>query len=869
MSSQRPVYIPRRRKTAAATATATGNNDNVPPADSSAKRQPPFQKRQKQIQPRFHGAFTGGFSAGHFNTVGTKEGWTPSETKIRDQKLEDFMDEEDHADWGGPTRLREAYEPKAAVATTASYPTGSLLPLQSMLEVSHETVGPRLLRRLGWREGGTAIVREQEHTALGMTQSSATVTGDKETDDIDLAKVHLSKRRLRKIKLQSSRITKLPPPKLDQCGLGFEPYKDAPEFQRYREQRRQQAKERASYDTSTKGRNVYRLADIAGASGSDGGDGAAELSRPRPREQTTANAGNSDYLSYETAEDFVGKRSAAGFALRDDEDDAYDEERTPNNRRGGGIEVGEEYNTEVYEHIDSDDDDDDNYNEHTASSLLPATGDAGDVFAAWAGADPSRKGKEAEASAGSKSTMPGSKPSDGRTRALGGFVVGDSIDTSKKRYAGPDIPRNYTIQRHKFGEHETPYVLEAISNAVRLQQKEERTFRVQQQQVQHQAQQRSATSDRPLTKNFTSLADAMKSRFTSESSAKQGSSTTESTTAFPAGLHLPNPVQAKTDSTGSVAAGASRSANANAKHASEIAIQRTVRSFVPNPLVCKRFRVPMPSSARLSNALVAADSATTKNKESIYFEREILQKAREQAQTNNTQASRSEAAAAKDSDALEVDASATQDTNRDDDPEDHRTGIDRPSIERLRSIFDASSEEFSSSEDEDDERRASANESKTEDKASECAERDSSRFKPSLTETRDDARNDRVVGNGDSSRAIVEYQHPALTTQDGNGDDSSGTSTDGDDDDDDDSSRRRRRKRDRRHRKHDRHRKRYKRKRSRSNDRDKGNYSSNEEDERGREKERRRYKDKRKKKKKSLSSSSRHRSRKREKSEDR
>ena len=28
---------------------------------------------------RFHGAFTGGFSAGYYNTVGSEEGWAPSE----------------------------------------------------------------------------------------------------------------------------------------------------------------------------------------------------------------------------------------------------------------------------------------------------------------------------------------------------------------------------------------------------------------------------------------------------------------------------------------------------------------------------------------------------------------------------------------------------------------------------------------------------------------------------------------------------------------------------------------------------------------------------------------------------------------------
>ncbi|OMJ20750.1 G patch domain-containing protein 1, partial [Smittium culicis] len=52
---------------------------------------------------RFHGAFTGGFSAGYFNTVGSAEGWTPSNfvssrsnrAKYTQQKPEDFMDRED------------------------------------------------------------------------------------------------------------------------------------------------------------------------------------------------------------------------------------------------------------------------------------------------------------------------------------------------------------------------------------------------------------------------------------------------------------------------------------------------------------------------------------------------------------------------------------------------------------------------------------------------------------------------------------------------------------------------------------------------------------------------------------------------------
>ena len=51
---------------------------------------------------RFHGAFTGGFSAGYFNTVGSRHGWVPQTYKsAREERAEavaasaaDFMDEE-------------------------------------------------------------------------------------------------------------------------------------------------------------------------------------------------------------------------------------------------------------------------------------------------------------------------------------------------------------------------------------------------------------------------------------------------------------------------------------------------------------------------------------------------------------------------------------------------------------------------------------------------------------------------------------------------------------------------------------------------------------------------------------------------------
>lgn len=80
--------------------------------------------RDAQGRRRFHGAFTGGFSAGFFNTVSTLEGWRPSEfkssrgersQKTQQQRPEDFMDDEDVGEFGiAPqvVRATKEYEQK-------------------------------------------------------------------------------------------------------------------------------------------------------------------------------------------------------------------------------------------------------------------------------------------------------------------------------------------------------------------------------------------------------------------------------------------------------------------------------------------------------------------------------------------------------------------------------------------------------------------------------------------------------------------------------------------------------------------------------------------------------------------------------------
>ncbi|XP_041805894.1 G patch domain-containing protein 1 isoform X2 [Chelmon rostratus] len=129
-------------------------------------------KDEKGRYQRFHGAFTGGFSAGYFNTVGTKEGWTPSTfVSSRQQKAdkhharpEDFMDEEDFGEHGiaprqittsqefSSGRRDEAREKARAVGAQAALIPGDTL-LEELISPARLSIGVELLRRMGWKEG--------------------------------------------------------------------------------------------------------------------------------------------------------------------------------------------------------------------------------------------------------------------------------------------------------------------------------------------------------------------------------------------------------------------------------------------------------------------------------------------------------------------------------------------------------------------------------------------------------------------------------------------------------------------------------------------------------------------------------------------
>ncbi|QSZ29228.1 hypothetical protein DSL72_003740 [Monilinia vaccinii-corymbosi] len=141
----------------------------LPPRDADVRDDGSYvpvwkqEARDERGLKRLHGAFTGGFSAGYFNTVGSKEGWTPSTfvssrsnrnkdaTKAPQQRPEDFMDDEDIADAAEAQRVQTA-EGLAGFGSTqdASIRRGAFIDL---FKADGETMGVKLLKKMGWKEG--------------------------------------------------------------------------------------------------------------------------------------------------------------------------------------------------------------------------------------------------------------------------------------------------------------------------------------------------------------------------------------------------------------------------------------------------------------------------------------------------------------------------------------------------------------------------------------------------------------------------------------------------------------------------------------------------------------------------------------------
>ncbi|XP_023224249.1 G patch domain-containing protein 1-like isoform X1 [Centruroides sculpturatus] len=157
-------------------------DDEAPPSKIPVHEQTVHDEKGRR---RFHGAFTGGFSAGYFNTVGSKEGWAPSAFQSsRSQKAdkfkqnpEDFMDNEDLGVFGIASRrvqttdnfsYKEEESRKRNFPVFSSGPIPGVPPLKELVKPVRETIGVRLLQKMGWKQGqgiGPRIEKKQKQVS--------------------------------------------------------------------------------------------------------------------------------------------------------------------------------------------------------------------------------------------------------------------------------------------------------------------------------------------------------------------------------------------------------------------------------------------------------------------------------------------------------------------------------------------------------------------------------------------------------------------------------------------------------------------------------------------------------------------------------
>ncbi|CAH8271943.1 unnamed protein product [Arabidopsis lyrata] len=207
---------------------------------------------------RFHGAFTGGYSAGYYNTVGSKEGWAPqsftssrkNRAGARKQSISDFLDEDEKADMEGKSLSASsqfdtfgftAAEHSRKQAEKEQHERPSAIPgpvPDELVAPVSESIGVKLLLKMGWRRGhsikdvraSSDARREARKAFLAFSTDENT----KETPDSLVSETEvetsLGPQFSEDIKLSESTPVYVLNPKQDLHGLGYDPFKHAPEF---------------------------------------------------------------------------------------------------------------------------------------------------------------------------------------------------------------------------------------------------------------------------------------------------------------------------------------------------------------------------------------------------------------------------------------------------------------------------------------------------------------------------------------------------------------------------------------------------------------------------------------------------------------
>ncbi|GAX18548.1 G patch domain-containing protein 1 [Fistulifera solaris] len=569
-------------------------------------KKPVYIPRQK----RLHGAFRGGFSAGYFNTVGSREGWTPRQEENIEQRPEDFMDEQDHNEWGGPSAVHAAFQLGEANQPTLSLLSGAVVPPAN--------VGRQLLRALGWRESSSSA----------FVPSASTFDADNTEEQL-----FLSAKRLRKIQLGQIKV-EIPQPKLDAAGLGFERFANAPEFEKDREKRRKLQANR---------RKVYRVADAIGGT-------KVESFTPTTKEIDE----DDPYVSFETENDFVGSKSVGGFALHEDEDDAYDDEEDISKLTGKVNIDQDNYDNVAYEHQDSSDEEKVSLQRNSNGSKGVASV-LGSVLSAWASASAPEGGVKKQA-----------VTSDGRP-VLPGFVLGgtDSSFATSHRFPGPALPDGYEVQPHVFSAEDHPLVIQALSHAEKLAASSEQKM-----SIVENALKANAAVNKPTRLHQKGIFDGvrtdMSSRFVTSTSVMETLNVPVAGLSTAANYEASQALTRSTDRTEN-----------KSSQTKKISITRTAIIFVPEPLLCKRFHVTPPEHTK---SMVVAQPKESRTREEAYFQDEIMAKVK--VAPLNEKAIETTETEGRDVDGLDVKA--------------------RPSMEVYKSIYNVADDSSETTDDEFD-----------------------------------------------------------------------------------------------------------------------------------------------------------------------
>ncbi|KAL3512313.1 hypothetical protein ACH5RR_025030 [Cinchona calisaya] len=230
--------------------------------------------RDEEGRRRFHGAFTGGFSAGYYNTVGSKEGWTPqsftssrkNRAEVNKQSVHDFLDEDEKDELEGRSfgtsmqfdtfgftaaelarKQAEKEQQKRPSAIPGPVPDEIVVP-------APESIGVKLLLKMGWRRGRSInessakshydARREARKAFLALSaDDTAQKSADSELVNDDTEGVINQP-----TDDDANRFSKSTPvyvlnPKQDLHGLGYDPFKHAPEFREKKRSRKLGTKE--------------------------------------------------------------------------------------------------------------------------------------------------------------------------------------------------------------------------------------------------------------------------------------------------------------------------------------------------------------------------------------------------------------------------------------------------------------------------------------------------------------------------------------------------------------------------------------------------------------------------------------------------